>query len=181
MIIYKTIQVSIDIENPISTFINPETNLINELTSKYENTCFAGCFILKVMNIVKRSECIITQTNESGNGSIDIIFKAKVIILHPNEILSDCKVLKKDNDRKLIIAQNDICALNVNTNDIYNSITIGQKIPVMIKKSFYAVGGKRIQAFAEPYVPTTESIVYNFKGAKVSQNDMNIIFRLYKD
>lgn len=175
MKIYKIIQTSLDIENPISTYVNANANILNMLIAKYEGICFNSCYIIKVLTIVKRSECIIMQNNESGNGSIDVKFRAQVIELMPNEILSNCVVIRKDIERKIIIATTENCALNINTEGIYDSIALGQKIPVKIKKCLYSVGSSRIQAYATPYIPSRKYKLYDFKGEKVTKQDLAII------
>lgn len=172
MITYKIIEVALDIDDPISTYANANTNILRKLQSKYENRCYAGCYIMKVLNIVKQSECVIMQNTESCDGSINVQFRAQVIELLIGEVLHKNLVIKKATEQKLLIGINDICALNIGINDMFASINVGQIIPVVIQKSLYAIGNDRITAYAIPYIPSVTTIAYNFASAQITKEDM---------
>jgi hypothetical protein len=175
MLVYKTIEVSLDIEDPISTYANANTNILRKLQAKYEGRCYAGCFIMKVLNIVKRSECIIMQNTESCDGSINVMFRAQVIQLLPGEVLHNNKIIKKELERKLLVATNNICSLNINTEGIYDSVAPGQKVPAVIVQSLCTVGSDHVTAYANPYVPTAAFTAYNFNGVKVEKKHLETL------
>lgn len=201
---YKLILVSIDIENVISIFVNAEENLLNILVNKYEGKCFAGCYIVKVITIVRRSECIMMQHNESGDGSIDIQFGAEVIELYQNEIVSGCILIKKDAERKMLIAMTKIddnvkvndrhndrikhsnptddtipVALNITIDKNFDSLKTEQIIPARIIRCLYSIGNDKIQAFAKPWIPNQlPVIIYNCSELTVTKEDLIIIEKL---
>lgn len=183
MHVYKIITTTLDIQNTISLYTDINNNVLNILIKKFENRCYSGCFILKVLTIERLSECTILQCNESGNGSLDVQFRAYVIELYPEEIIF-ATVLRNDAERKMIIATNEYTALNVMTNNVYDSIRETQIIPVRIKQVMYSVGKEKIQAFAMPYKPSRNVIGYNCNGIvytkELHDKFMNIAKDLYE-
>lgn len=175
MIIYKIIEVSLDIDDPISTYANPNNNILQKLQAKYENKCFAGCFIMKVLTIEKRSECVIMQNTESCSGSINVKFRAQVIEFMEGEVLLNCLVIKKEPERSMLIAVNEYCALNISTENVYDSINTGQKIPVIIQKSLYSIGSTKAQAYAIPYIPSINAIAYNLSNKIITKSDLDVL------
>ena len=169
---YKILEKSMDVPDTISLFTNADNNILNRLSSTLEKRCFGGCYVLKVMNVIKRSECIITQADESCRGSIDVMFNAQVLEYMPGDIVTGCKVVKKNSESGVLIASTDVCALNITTDDVFNSITVGQIVPVRARRSHYAIGNDRIQAFAEPFVPRAIGKVFNFGGYTVTDEDV---------
>jgi len=183
MHVYKIITTTLDIQNTISLYTDINNNVLNILIKKFENRCYSGCFILKVLTVERLSECTILQCNESGNGSLDVQFRAYVIELYPEEIIF-ATVLRNDAERKMIIATNEYTALNVMTNNVYDSIRESQIIPVRIKQVLYSVGKEKIQAFAMPYKSSRNVIGYNCNGIiytkELHDKFMNIAKDLYE-
>ena len=92
-IIKKRIVTSLNVRNPINFCTNKQKHVFNELEKIYVKKCYAGCFIISIMNIDEISDCVISKTNTSGEGMVNVKFTVEAIIFAHNDILIGVKIV----------------------------------------------------------------------------------------
>jgi hypothetical protein len=168
MIIKKVFETGVDISR-IDLFTKPDVNIMNILVDRFEGYCYKSCFIRKILQIIRRSECVIDQDGLEAFGKISVQFEAEVEVLLSGEIINGCKVEKK-NAYGVMICTRENLVVGITPNPLFNSIAEGQFISIRIIGCKYQIGQPRITAQAEPYMYQNGSI-YHITNA-ITQDDI---------
>jgi len=150
MILNKVFQVGIDVSQ-IDIYSRADENMMRILADRFEGYCYKSCFVRKILRIIRRSECVITQDSLDAFGKVSVQFEAEVEIFLRDEIVNGCKVASK-NAHGIVICTRDNLIVGFMPHQIFNSIAEGQLLSVRIINCKYQIGQERVTAQARPYV-----------------------------
>lgn len=88
--------VSLEIKNPIGFCNDKIGNALVMLRDLYERKCYQGSFIIQITGVTKCSNCVLTTSNNSAGGIIQVQFSAIVAVFAVDDILTGIKILKMD-------------------------------------------------------------------------------------
>ena len=156
----KIIETTIILSNPIDSCINLRKYVEISLNNKYVNKCFSGGLIFGFTKILDISEVEIINSNDSGNGQVNVRFIADMYRANKWDIITNIKVV---NSLKNIIGVNDnnsiiISVLESKQNE---SIKVGQKICVRVNVAIHTPFTKQISAGCSLLVCDTSFIEYS--------------------
>lgn len=81
MLIEKIYAVTIDVHDPEDYCVRPDEYILTHLRRRFTGRNHQGAHIVKILKILRRSDCRIKETNLSGEGYIDVKFLARVMAL----------------------------------------------------------------------------------------------------
>jgi hypothetical protein len=159
MIVTQIFEAALNIENCINLYTSP--NIIEQIvTNRYERRCYRGCFILKITQIRKTGECIITQDGEPKFGTIPVIFEAQCLVYSVGEIVNGC-VVKNRDPNGLLVCQTEYAAIMLMPGaQPTESITKDQIISVQVAAAKYSIGSDRVALCATLYLPNSAAVLY---------------------
>lgn len=160
MITYRIFEVTIEIIDYIEFYYDVEKNIFDSISKIYLNKCFMGALIIEIHSIIKYSSCIIDQT--SGNGSINVQFKAKIIHYVPGEILVGCMIIKKTDSS--FVCSNQYANIIVNKHKLYSSFKEDNMIMVTVVDAKYSINSNKIKVIAECYTGLPECTKFHVFG-----------------
>lgn len=70
-----------------STDIVTDGWVLNTLNELFENKCYEGCLILKVLEVVHRTDMRVDKSRSGGNGTIKVSFLAQVVTFGTDELI----------------------------------------------------------------------------------------------
>jgi hypothetical protein len=152
MIITKVYETTITVENPI-LFSSRYTNIIAYIKNEFEGKCFKSSLILSIREIIKCSDCVISQNDMFARGSVDVCFKASALIYSPGEIIHNCKIVKKESGMIFAINENcNIYILQLSAHKLAQSYKLGQYISIIVKGSLYSTFKSEISINGDPFL-----------------------------
>lgn len=161
MIINKVITISKDISLEDLYLLNSNTRdeaLLKDLKETYEGHCLFNTFILSIDRLIASTRIQIHTDVHDGTGSTDCTFEAKCLVLPENDIIVNCKVIKKVSDGRMLChatmhetAQIKIACENSEDN---KAIIVDDIVPIRILKSSYATGKKNIVVIGKVLRPS---------------------------
>lgn len=75
-----------------------DANILQELKNKFKGKCFMGQYIIDILELLNVSECVITNTNNTCNGIINVKFKVDSVKFAVDDILVGVNVIKNENN-----------------------------------------------------------------------------------
>ena len=154
MLIKKIFETSIDISDPNDIFNIDEQFIKNILKERYVSRCHKGMFILDILRIVRKSNIYLADDRLDGSAYFSVQFEAQGDVLFAGEILHGCKISKIHANA--ITAIHKYAGVKIRNTSVTNILKTGDVIPVVVKKSMYAVNKPQISVLGIPYVPTQE-------------------------
>lgn len=164
MRVTRQLEAELLIVNPIDIYADVENNLMSILTTEYETRCYSGCFVLKIIRLLKYSDCIIVSEGERTHGKMLVKFEAECIVFYVGEIVNGCEVSGRDKTG-VIIAAGPYCSVFLNSHPVLASVTAGQIIPVKVGAVEYRHGYKTASINALPFMPSSEHPSWLVTGA----------------
>ena len=166
MIFNKIFETKVVLDD-INDIFNPDIDniILNILKTKYTNSCFKSCFIIKVNHMVNRSLLNTISRNLDAHVNVDVMFEAEVLCYEKFELLLDNEIVDTSND-KILANGNDRYIMINNKTQIMNNFIKGQKIPIFVGKCSYPLYKKVIEINAYPFIPILENeqnIYYNIE------------------
>ena len=161
MIINKNLECVLTIQDTNILFSKSINNkILNRLKQKYNNKCYLSCFIIDVKKIVRRS-FINCNENLDSDFNINIQFEAEVLIYQKNDIIHDCKIIKKESNG-IIHGKSKYCGIQLNIQQNLSIYDSGDTIPVIVKMLRYNINQSEISVLATPFIPLKyDIIIYN--------------------
>ncbi len=83
----KDIDTTINVADPINFSADKRRHLLAELNNRYVGRCFSGVFICAIEAVNRMGPCLLARTNTSGEGSVDVQFRARVAVVGRWDIL----------------------------------------------------------------------------------------------
>lgn len=163
MYIKKVIETAIDLDNSINFAPDIRDNLMYLLEDKYAKKCFQGCYVLRILDIIRYSEINIIKNTYSAKGQIYVTFEIEGVAYIPGEIVNGCEVVSKSNDG-LIVCKTNESAIYLNAGKTFSSIVVGQFISVRVVRPVYANGETQISINATPFTYIQNPYYYYLEG-----------------
>lgn len=172
MRITKTIECSVDLYNSAEIYVTDKRALVlKKLKEKYEGRCYSECYIETIEEIINISAICLSQKLD-GSAKVDVCFRATCIIYTGGEVLAGCRINSSTNSS--IIATTKIAVIKIERNQIpsiYDVISVGMDIPVVVNNVRYAIGARKIAISARPFVPV--NFLPNYVIYKIGENDIS--------
>ena len=174
-IIQKKIITSLNVRNPINFCTDKKKHVYNELKKIYVEKCYAGCFIISIVSIDEISDCIISKTNISGEGIINVKFTINAIVFSHNDILIGVKIVHNQSMILGLYQLNSIKAvvsIPPTSRHLYStalvksieSLSLGQKIPIRIIDASHQPRQEEATIFGTLLVCDKEAPIYKING-----------------
>jgi len=156
MLIEKLIQTRDNIVEPNLLYSSSIDDIIlDNLRQRFTGKCYMSCLITEVVEIVKRSNLILSKTRQDGSFVCNIIIKIRGIVI-PNHGVVHNAVVKNIDKQGRMICKNDNSAIYVHPVINTQTIRIGQSIPVISRMSRYKQFKKLITVDAIPFIPSID-------------------------
>ncbi len=169
MIVLRRISTAIDVADCIGIYTDPN-NIYNIIVNTYEGICCFGCYILKVLRIVKTGECEINRDGAPGFGTIPVIFDVQAIVYLPGEIINGCIVQKQTNG--ILNCNTNITDIMVKSHQLISSLTPGQIVSVRVGRVRYDPGSARVAVNAVMFLPGKESTAFSIDLSTLSSEQI---------
>lgn len=158
MLITKIIEIGLNVRDPINVYVDKD-NILRILEDKLLNKCHRGCFIEKIIRVIKSTPCVINQDGSPGFGTIGVIIEVLATIYKPGEIINGCVVTNKDKNG-IIICSTDKAYIMLNAHNVLESVQRDQTISVRVGAASYKIGSPRVAVSAIPYLLNSIPIVF---------------------
>jgi len=157
MIVIRIIEVAVTINDPIG-FASDTDSLKAILSAKYKDICYANCFILEILEIIRMGNLMINQDGGSTSSSLSVRFRARALVYNLDEVINGCKVITRDQNHITCQSDNTMCTLAAAPENV--SIKLGQIISVRAVISDYTIGAQYISVRGVMFLPSTDEKIY---------------------
>ena len=162
----QSFPVTIQIANPISFAINADARALEYITGEYTNKCYGGCFIIKVVEVSKRSLIVVDNTNNKAEGTMEVVFTADVVTFMSGEALAVVTIKtaqfvtgiydSPDSGRAAV-------ALSAPANAPY--VVVNTKLPVRVMHTLHQPDSSLASIYAKLLTCDSEAAVYRLRGS----------------
>lgn len=153
MIIERTITTQLDIlDTKVIWADDLNSELLKILHDQYVGKCYLRCFVIRIVEIVKRNSPIVEQMRNSGSTRIPIIFKVEGIIYDINEIIPDAKIIKILEDGNIIL-ENKYAKIMMQYDPKLQHFKKNDIIPVRVVGSEYIAYRSSCSVIATAFIP----------------------------
>jgi hypothetical protein len=163
MRIKNTLQVGLDIKDPISFCKNKKEKITQMLTEKYVGKCFGGCLIESIDTILEMSLCRLPTVGPPLYATTSVKFRVNALVLGAGEILTGVSVVGKDS--RSVICKTANIGIGIDRMDFFNAVKIGQKIAIRVMDVGYDINNSIISVIAEPFLPQPTCTKYTIQSA----------------
>ena len=158
----------------VELFSNIDEVVKNKLEKRYENKCEKNSLIIRILDIVKRSECKMAKNRLDGAGDVDVQFRAEAIVYNDDDILTGCEVQRIERGNK-IICKHERAVINIKGNKNLQSLKPGQKITIKISSVSYLKSRDKITIHGVPYSYSYKFIIYSTTLSNITMENMEIL------
>ena len=176
----KTINGTIDVDNIINYASNADAYIRDAIGEKYVGRCFKGVYIVGIKQIVAASSCKICQSNNFGDGYVDVVFTANAVVFARWDIITGVRVVSQ---QKMVICEYEsketgVRAVVVVLSAHAGTLAVGQIISVRIRNVTH--NPMQDQVSIEGMVLTCDpgAIVYRMSGV-LGQSAVSELTPLY--
>lgn len=174
MIIKTTIEVGIDLDDPIGQC--DDDHIKHILTVKYQGRCLREHYIQSIDRIIKRGEMVINQMSSAAFATLPIIVEVTAIVFLRGEIITGC-LIKNINERaKFITCESQYANVILKQTPMFASLQVGQLVTVQVATAQYAIGAQKVAVSGTPFIPSAAQPVY-----KIISHNIPIAAKLMKD
>lgn len=169
--------------SPVEMFSNINQVIMSKLNMEYKGKCKGNALILEITGIIKRSMVKISKSSLEGNGNVNIMFSANVIIYEKNDILPLCNIVSISKDNSIICKYDDHAVVELRGNASHSKLKENQKIPVITIKAKYTLSRQNIVIYGFPYIPQFRFLIYKFSSnpKEMSMEEMKIYEKKLQD
>lgn len=153
MIISKVFEIAITVDDPIG-FMSREQNLIEYIKREYEEKCYKSTYIINIIEIIRQSDCTISQINMDASGNINVSFIAECLVYESGEIVTGCKITTIRRDIGKIYCSGPKCIAAIKIHKLAESYTVGQEIAIIVEDTMYTPYQDTIVVIANPFLYT---------------------------
>lgn len=174
MIIKTTIEVGIDLDDPIGQC--DDEHIKHILTVKYQGRCLREHYIQSIDRIIKRGEMVINQMSSAAFATLPIIVEVTAIVFLRGEIITGC-LIKNINERaKFITCESQYANVILKQTPMFASLQVGQLVTVQVATAQYAIGAQKVAVSGTPFIPSGTQPIY-----KIVSHNIPIAVKLMKD
>jgi hypothetical protein len=137
MLIEKIYSATLDVRDPENYCAHPETYVLTYLNRRYVGRNLGGAQIIKILAVLRRSDCRIKDTDLSAEGYVDVEFRAQVSILARGDIVTGVKI--KNRGQQITIGQSEVEGAVVAALDpSAETVRVDQTIPIRVNLVLYS-------------------------------------------
>ena len=151
--------------------------IMEKLRDNYENKCTNECYIKKIIELQKRSNIGINNSETEGNCTIDVMFKCLIITLDMDFVIIDAEYYKSNDDT--IIYKKPYAYIYCKKTE-YPFLHKDNAI-MSINHSTYTDGNTYILAFANIFINKRVEYKYKVSFNKFEKLEIDIITKLYNE
>lgn len=107
MLVEKTFITGVNIGDPVNYCADATQFLMNALRRQYGGRCYKGVYITRILEITKRSECVIVDTNLSADGVVTVEFRALVLVLGQGDIITGVRIQEGEEAKNILGVSDD--------------------------------------------------------------------------
>ncbi len=147
-----------------NNFKNIDEMVLNSLITKFKNKTFNRMFIIDIIKILNRTDCISIKNNSNGDMYINVRFLTKCLKIMEGEIIVNNKIIQI-NENGLIIGvmtDNDNIKSIVKSNSELKYLTKGKIFPIIVSRIEYKNDANIILLKSIPFKTNDKfSSIYN--------------------
>ena len=112
MLIEKLYAETLDVQDPENFCADPERYVSTFLRRRFVGRCRKGAFIIRIVEVLRRSHCRVKVTDLSGEGYVDVEFRAEVSLVAQWDIITGIRVASR---AQLIVGKTEVEGVTVVT------------------------------------------------------------------
>jgi hypothetical protein len=155
-------QVGLDIGDCIAFYTAFEQNLIALLRRDYDGVCRDGNLILRVLRVMRTSECMFVCATTPTVGSLNVIFRALVVNYSPNDLIAGC-VAQIIKPRNLIVVGSQFATVLITQSEgdgVSPILSANSVVSVVTTGTAASPGDSHISVFANIHEPSAQTYFY---------------------
>lgn len=174
MIITKIIEAGLRIHDYLTAAGSLAEFLLLILRQKYENRCYCGCLIKKILRVVKHGPLVIDPVS-ANRATISVRFEVEAIVFIRGEVIVGCKVERRDTTKLITCTAGN--AIILAEDPLLDSVKEGQFILLETVETQYPIMTNTIAVSAVPFLPQAEKPTYMITG-RISERERELISEL---
>lgn len=136
MLIEKIYSATLDIRDPENYCARPEAYVLTYLRRRFVGRNRGGAQILKILAVLRRSDCRIKDTDLSAEGYVDVEFRALVSVLGQGDIVTGVKIKIRG---QITVGQSEVEGVVVAALDPGSeTVRVDQMIPIRVNLVLYS-------------------------------------------
>lgn len=159
MIIEKVIEDNVSLSTRELMSANIQQVILDKLRYKYEGHCWENAYIIRVIEIIKRSNIKMARDRLDGQGDTNAQFRVEAIIYPQGDVLTGCTI-NIINRYSNIVCEHEHAVVILKDNGYFLSPKVGQKITVMVQQSSYLTREEKVQIYSSPYTLDKRQVLY---------------------
>lgn len=157
MIINKKINFQIGItESKYLYSTNPDAAILEVLTNMYAKRCHKSCFIVKFINIVKRSPLVSNPYRSGGECSVSVYANVEAVVFDTHEVIPDSEVIEIMDDGTIVL-MSETTVTHLSPNPSLGFVKVGMKLPIRVVEASYEPRQKKVSIQGLPFIPVRTS------------------------
>lgn len=164
MLIEKIFVDTLDIQDPENYSADPERYIYTYIRQRFEGVCKNGAYIIKIIDVLRRSKCRMKETDLSAEGYVDVEFKAEVSIFAQWDIITGVLIAKRS---QIIVGKSDIegsMMVSLYPSPEAETVRENQTISIRVLKTQYNPDQSQATAIGPLLTCDKAAPVYNIKG-----------------
>jgi hypothetical protein len=94
MLVERNYAATVDVRDPVDVCAHADAHIMQFLTRRFTGRNWGGGQIVRVLGIVRRSDCCIKETDLSAEGYFEVEFRALVMVLGQWDIVTGVKIVR---------------------------------------------------------------------------------------
>lgn len=178
MISERVFDISIDTVRPIVFMMNKDKNIKKHLAENIVGSCYMGCKIIEIKDILQVSKCYIINSNNNAYGTINVSFSCNVATYHDGMVIPAAIAMIENG---CYMAKHETLTIALNNNEQHKMIQSGMKMPVkLLDEQRYDAGASIIVSSGTVFTSLqNHEIIYYSVNGKLSQSECASLQELY--
>ena len=151
MITTKIYNERLDLKDVNLIYKSKNNACMQKLENNYKGRCHGGAHIIDIEEIINVSDVEISRDHTDCRATVCVVFRANVIQMQENDLISRCKIIKSKGERTFAEANHSNVILS--KHNLLKIVDKGDKIPIIILKIKYTNKKNKISIYAMPYTP----------------------------
>ena len=144
--------VTITVDDAVG-FVANTNSALRYIIGNYEGRCWQGCFIVRVVEIIRKSKCVISQGDMSGKGTIDITFRAEVMFLGEGDFVAGCTIQTIVGPTLFVAtAPHLVINVDIRNDPLAKTYAEGQIIPCIVQEPRFGPFCEIVAVYAIPFL-----------------------------
>lgn len=168
----KVIQYKVAITDPVELFTGDiKSMVLDKLKQIFAGKCYAACFIIDVLEIVKMSDHVVSRHKQNASTVCSVQFTVNQFTLDKYQIIHGC-VIKNIDKNNNVVAEGKHMAVYIKAHPALKTLRKGQTIVAINANTKYSLFSPIVSVNAIPFIPIKNnitSIVFKVKPHKTRE------------